>query len=44
MPQRLRYLTLARRNRELFEAAEAVGWEPEDEASEEITGRIESCS
>jgi regulator of sirC expression with transglutaminase-like and TPR domain len=44
MPQRLRYLTLARRNRELFEVAEALGWEPEDEASEEITGRIESCS
>lgn len=33
MPQRLRYLTLARLNRELFEAAAALGWEPEDEAT-----------
>lgn len=44
MPQRLRYLTFARRNRELFEAAEALGWEPDDEASKAITERIESCS
>jgi regulator of sirC expression with transglutaminase-like and TPR domain len=44
MPQRLRYLELDRLNRVLFEAAEALGWRPEDQALEDSTKRSGSCS
>lgn len=43
MPQRLRYLELARLNRELFATAERLGWRPEDQAGDS-TKRNGTCS
>lgn len=44
MPQRLRYLELARLNRELFATAEGLGWRPEDQGRDDSTERSRSCS
>lgn len=44
LPRRPRYLALQRSNDALFAAAEALGWQPEDEPAKDLQERKARCS